>query len=97
MIIDKCLRHAANFHRRASDYKVGDEILILLDNPTTLDDRGRGPYSNIQVYANGIVTFQPTMHITERINIHCIKPFQRYKVFPWCGRVSDLAHEYRCI
>ena len=59
--------------------KVGDEILILLDNPTsTLGGCGRGPYSNIQVYANGtIVTFQQTMHTTEQINIHCIKPFQR--------------------
>ena len=58
VIIDKCLRRA-NFHRRSCDYKVGDEILILLDKPSTLDDCGRGPYSNIQVYANGIpvVTF----------------------------------------
>ena len=98
MIIDKCLR-CANFCRRSCDYKVGDEILILLDNPTTLDDGGRGPYSIFQVYANGTVTFQRTMHIKEQINIHCIKPFQRYLVkgFPWCGTVSDLAHQYRCI
>ena len=72
VITEKCL-HRANFHHRSCDYKVGDEILILLENPTTLDDRGRGPYSIIQVYANGTVTFQQTMHITERINIHCIK------------------------
>ena len=76
VIIDKCRCHA-NFHHRSCDYKVGDEILILLENPTTLDDRGRGPYSIIQVYANGTVTFQQTMHTTERINIHYIKPFQR--------------------
>ena len=56
---------------------MGDEILILLDNPTTLDDHGRGPYSIIQVHANGTVTFQQTMHIMEQINFHCIKPFQR--------------------
>ena len=76
VIIDKCLRHA-NFHRRSCDYKVGDELLILLDNPTTLDDRGRCPYSIIQVCANGTVSFHQIMHTTERINIHCIKPFQR--------------------
>ena len=76
VIIDKCLCHA-NFRRRSYDYKVGDEILILLDNPTTLDDRGRGPYTIIQVHANGTVTFQRTMHITERINIRRIKPFHR--------------------
>ena len=76
MIIDKWLRRD-NFRRRSCDYKVVDEILILLDNLTTLDNHGRGPYSIIQVYANGTVTFQQTMHTTERINIHYIKPFQR--------------------
>ena len=64
MIIDKCLRRD-NFHHSSCDYKVGDEILILLDNPTTLDYCGRGPYSIIQVHGNGTVTFQQTMHITE--------------------------------
>jgi len=76
VIIDKWLRRD-NFRRRSCDYKVVDEVLILLDNPTTLDNHGRGPYSIIQVYANGTVTFQQTMHTTERINIHYIKPFQR--------------------
>ena len=66
MIIDKCLRRDS-FRRRSCDYKVGDEILILLDNPATLDDHGQGPYrySIFQVYANGTVTFQRTMHTTE--------------------------------
>jgi hypothetical protein len=39
VIIYKCLRRA-NFRRRSFDYKVSDKILILLDNPTTLDDCG---------------------------------------------------------
>ena len=64
-MIDKCLHHG-NFCCCSCDYKVGDEILILLDNPT-LDDRGRGTYSIIQVpgtvNANCTVTFQRTMHI----------------------------------
>ena len=76
VIIDERL-HRVNFRRQSYDYKVGDEILILLDNPTTLDDRGRGPYTIIQVHANGTVTFQRTMHITERINIGRIRPFHR--------------------
>jgi len=50
VIIDERLR-CVDFHRRSYDYKVGDEILILLDNPTTLDDRGRGSYTIIQVHA----------------------------------------------
>ena len=66
MITDKCLGRA-NFRRHSCDYKVGDQILILLlDNPTTLDDCGRGPYYIIQVYNNGTtVIFQRTMHTTE--------------------------------
>jgi hypothetical protein len=76
VIIDERLRRV-NFRRRSYDYKSGDEILILLDNPTTLDDRGQGPHTIIQVHANGTVTFQRTMHITERINIRRIKPFHR--------------------
>ena len=74
VIIDERLCRV-NFHCRSYDYKVGDEILILLDNPTTLDDI-------IQVHANGTVAFQRTMHIREQINIRCIKPFHSYKVFP---------------
>jgi hypothetical protein len=76
VIIDKRLRRV-NFRHQSYDYKVGDEIIILLDNPTTLDDCGQGPYTIIQVHANGTVTFQRTMHITEQINICRIKPFHR--------------------
>ena len=36
-----------NFCCRACENKVGDDILILLDNPTTLDDLGCGPHSII--------------------------------------------------
>ena len=77
VIIDKCLRRD-NFHHRSCDYKFGDEILILLDNPTTLDYCGRGPYSNIQVYANGILILQQTMH-TSKQNI---KQSRRYHMPP---------------
>ena len=77
VMIDKCLHHG-NFCCCSCDYKVGDEILILLNNPTTLDDCGCGPHSIIQVHADGTVTFQRTMHtIMERTNIHNIRPFQR--------------------
>ena len=76
VIIDERLCRV-KFSRRSYDYKVGDEMLILLDNPTTLDNRGRGPYTIIQVHANGTVTFQRTIHIRERINIRRIKPFHR--------------------
>ena len=53
-----------------------------MDNPTTLDNHGRGPYSIIQVYANGTVTFQQTMHTTEQINIQSHQTFSKVKGFP---------------
>ena len=46
-MINERLRYYVNFCRRSYDYKEVDEILILLDNTTTLDDRGRGPYTII--------------------------------------------------
>ena len=62
--------------RRTFDYKLGDEILILTNNPTTLQDRGIGPFSIIQVHTNGTITFQRKPHIVESINIRRVKPYQ---------------------
>ena len=57
------------------DYQPGDDILILTDNPTTLQDRGIGPFRIIQVHTNGTITIQHTPHIVERINICQVKPY----------------------
>ena len=51
------------------DYQPGDDILILTDNSTTLQDRRIGPFPITQVHTNGTVTIQHTPHIVERINI----------------------------
>ena len=72
IIIDEQLQHA-NLQCRTFDCKTGDEILILTNNPTTLQDRGIGPFSIIQVHANGTNTFQCTLHIVECINICQVK------------------------
>ena len=61
--------------QRIFDYQFGDEILILTTDPTTLQDRGIGLFSIIQVHTNGTVTFQRTPHIVERINIRRVKPY----------------------
>ena len=74
IIIDERLRRA-NLRCRKFDYQPGDEILILTNNPTTLQDRGVGPFTITQVYTNGTVTFQRTPHIVEQINIRRIKPY----------------------
>ena len=61
---------------RTFDYQPGDQILILTNNPTTLQDRGIGPFSIIQVHTNGTITFQHKPHIVERINIRRVKPYR---------------------
>ena len=62
--------------RRTFDYQPGDQILILTNNPTTLQDRGIGPFTIIQVHTNGTITIQRTPHIVERINIRRVKPYR---------------------
>ena len=64
IIIDERLRQA-NLRRRTFDYQPGDKILILTNNPTTLQDRGIGPFTITQVHTNGTITLQRTPHIVE--------------------------------
>ena len=52
-----------------------DDILIVTDNPTTLQDRGIGPFRIIQVHTNGTITIPRTPHIVERINIRRVNPY----------------------
>jgi hypothetical protein len=60
---------------RTFDYKPGDQILILTNIPTTLQDRGVGCFTITQVHKNGTITFQRTPHIVECINICRVKPY----------------------
>ena len=75
IIIDERLRHA-NLRRRPMDYQPGDDILILTDNPTTLQDRRIGPFRITQVHTNVTITIQRTPHIVERINICRVEPYR---------------------
>jgi hypothetical protein len=75
IIIDERLR-CANLRRRTFDYQPGDQILILTNNPTTLQDRGIGPFTITQVHTNGTITFQRKPHIVERINVRRVKPYR---------------------
>jgi hypothetical protein len=74
IILDERLRRA-NLCCRIFDYTSGDQILILTNNPTTLYDRGIGPFTITQVYTNGTITFQCTPHIVECVNISQVKPY----------------------
>jgi hypothetical protein len=58
------------------DYQPGDDILILTDNPTTLQERGIGPFRIIQVHTYGTITIQRTPHIVECITICRVKPYR---------------------
>ena len=60
--IDERLQQA-NLHCRTFDYQPGDEILILTNNPTTLQGHGIGPFTITQIHTNSTITFQRTSHI----------------------------------
>ena len=56
IIIDDRLQRAT-IRCSTFDYQPGDQILILTNNPTTLQDRGIGPSTITQVHTNGTITF----------------------------------------
>ena len=73
-LIDEQLRQNI-LHRRHANYQPGDSILLLTDNPLSLQNRAFGPFLITQVHTNGTVTFQRSQFIQERINIRQIKPY----------------------
>ena len=54
-IIDEQLQRA-NLRRRIFDYQPGDVILILTNNPTTLQDCSISHFTITQVHTNGTIT-----------------------------------------
>ena len=56
------------------DYQPGDEIILLIDIPTTLQDCGIDPFLTSQIHTNRSITTQHTPHIAECINICLVKP-----------------------
>jgi transposase InsO family protein len=64
LIIDDRLRRA-NLKRRSFDYQVGQQVLLLADNPDKLQDRASGPFPITQVHANGTITIQRTPYYRE--------------------------------
>ena len=71
MLIDENL-HLAYCHH---NYTMGEEILILTNNPAKLDPWAKGPYVIHEMHANGMVSYFKTPHVLECINIRRIKPF----------------------
>ena len=75
ILIDENLRRQ-NTKRRSFDYVVGGRILIKTITPHKLQPRAIGPFSILQVHANGTLTIQRAPHIMERINIRRVIPFR---------------------
>jgi hypothetical protein len=66
-----------NLRRRYRDYQVRDEVLLLTQNPATLQERSVGPYVIDQVHTNGTLTVQRAPNVYDRINIRRLRPYVR--------------------
>ena len=66
-----------NRRRYTRDYQPGDEVLVIVKDPTKMEDRMEGPYTVTQVFNNGTVAIQRTPNVVERINVRRIKPYER--------------------
>ena len=66
-----------NLRRRFRDYEPGDEILKIVYNPSTLQERAIGPFIIQQVHVNGTITILRANDIYERINIRRVRPYRR--------------------
>lgn len=75
-VIDDNARKA-NLRRRFHDYKIGDEVLLLLKPLGTLGPKTEGPYTITQVHSNGTITILRAPNITERLSIRRVKPYHR--------------------
>lgn len=76
-LIDDNARRENQSRIVSHDYTVGDEILLRVDRPDALAPRAEGPYTIVQVHANGTVTFERMPNVYERINIRRIRPYHR--------------------
>ena len=73
-IIDECLQQAY-LCCRTFDYQSGDEILILNNNPSLLQDCGIGPFTITPVYTNDTITFHCKPLVKEQNKICQVKPY----------------------
>ena len=67
-----------NKKRHEHIYKINDFILIVVPNPTKLQQRFIGPFQIKEIYNNGTVSIQRQANTTERINMRRIKPYHTF-------------------
>ena len=65
----------ANMQRRPMDYAPGQQVLKLVDTPTSLRLRISGPYTIERVHVIGNRTISLRPGVTESINIHRVLPY----------------------
>ena len=66
----------ANAKRHCHDYKVSKRLLKRKFEYVKLEDRWTGTYEILQVHCNSNITIQLMPGVTERINIHRVKPYR---------------------
>ena len=90
LIVDKNARKA-NLKRLDHDYKVGKKVLVKsgLCN-AKLDYKYKGPFTILQVHANGNVTLLRKPNVSERVNIRRLKPYKGNRAT--MQRPRDLDH-----
>jgi hypothetical protein len=63
-----------NLRRRFHDYEPGDEILKIVYNPDSLQERAIGPFVIQQVHVNDTITILRANDIYECSSIHRVRP-----------------------
>ena len=58
-------------------YRVGDEVLVRVKQPSKLSDRAAGPFPIAQVHVNGTVDVTRKPGVIEPINIRRIIPYKQ--------------------
>jgi hypothetical protein len=51
------------------DYLVNDQVLIIVDDPTKMEEWNIGPFPITQTHINGMVTIRCRQHVLQRINV----------------------------
>ena len=65
----------SNSRRVFKDYQPGQQVLVRVYNPSTLDERHDGPFTIHKIHVNGTVTICRAPNVFDRLNIRRLRPF----------------------
>ena len=66
----------ANLRQVFKDYRIGENVMLVVPDPNTLQERAQGPFEITTVHVNGTVTIHRGNGVQERINIRRIRPYR---------------------